>query len=78
MSDLVVVAIITAVPSVVAAVCTLINQKKLREIHIDLNGRLTELLVSTGAASHAEGKVEGITQEQARKNAEVSAYHGPG
>lgn len=77
MTDIVRVALIAAVPGLLSTISTLViyllSRKKLNQIHIDLNGRLTQLLTATDIASRLKGKAEAQ-----KEHAEVSAYHGPG
>jgi len=46
------------------------NRKKLKQLHIDINSRLTELLRSSGASERAEGILEGrrlgVVEEEKR------------
>lgn len=64
---LVVIASVTSIASVVVAVVTaLSNRSKLKEIHVSLNSRLSELLTTTGISSRAQGNAEGVAAEQAR------------
>lgn len=58
MSDVVLVALIAAVPSTLAAVVSLLNHQKIANLEIRVNGRLTELLALTATSSHAEGKLD--------------------
>ena len=55
MSDLVWVAAIAAVPSTLAALVGLLNHRKIDEVGLRVNGRLTELLHLTATSSKAEG-----------------------
>lgn len=54
------IAVLTALPPTIAAVAALMvamrNDRKITEIHIGLNGRLTELLEASKIAAHAEGR----------------------
>ncbi len=58
MSDAVMVALIAAIPSTIGALVGLRNKRDIRQLHLDVNGRLTELLEQTARASHAEGKAD--------------------
>lgn len=66
MSDQFWIAFFACIPATIAALGALFvsinNQMKLRKIHIDVNGRLTQLLSLTATASRAEG----ILQEKER------------
>ena len=55
MTDLVKVALITAVPSTLAAIIGIFNRTKLAAVSEQVDGRLTELLALTRKSSHAEG-----------------------
>lgn len=63
MDQIVKVALIAAAPPTLAALATMVgnirNGRKLKELHVIVNSRLTELLAASKAASHAEGKAEG-------------------
>jgi hypothetical protein len=63
MSDPVQIALIAGVPPTLVAaaalVASVLNHKKIQELHVIVNSRLTELLNETRIASHAEGKAEG-------------------
>lgn len=52
--------ILPSIPPTIAALAALIvalrNDKKIAEIHIGLNGRLSELLEASKIAAHAEGR----------------------
>jgi hypothetical protein len=58
------VAIITALPPTVVAAAALItslsNHKDIKELHVIVNSRLSELLEQKGKAEHAAGRREGI------------------
>jgi hypothetical protein len=58
MTDIVKVALITAVPSTIAAVVSIFNRKKLEKVSDQVDGRLTELLALTRKSSHAEGVLQ--------------------
>ncbi len=59
MSDPVIIAMIVAIPPTFTALCglgvSLINQRKLRTLHLQVNSRLDQLLISSKNLSHAEG-----------------------
>jgi hypothetical protein len=59
MTDIVKVAIITAVPGTIAAVMGVFNRAKLGDVGRRVDGRLSELLEETRKASKAEGVKEG-------------------
>jgi hypothetical protein len=63
MTDIVRVALITATPPTIVALgalaASLSNYRKIAELHVIVNSRLSELLKVTGKASFAEGKAEG-------------------
>lgn len=70
----IIVAIVTALPPTFAAIAALIvalrNDRKITEIHIGLNGRLTELLEANKIAAHAEGR-------EAERNEQKAATTAP-
>jgi len=55
MSDIVIAAIILGVPATAAAVQAFYTHKKLEEVGLKLNGRLSELLEITKISSFAAG-----------------------
>lgn len=55
MTDIVKVAFITAVPSTLAVVVGIFNRKKLGEVGVQLDGKLTEFIESAKDAAYAKG-----------------------
>ena len=55
MSDVIVVAIIAALPGTIAAVLGIVNRQKLGVVGERVNGRLSELLELTRQSSKADG-----------------------
>ncbi len=58
MSDVVIVALIGALPATLGVCLGLVNRQKIEAVHIAVNSRLTELLELTAKSSHAEGKAD--------------------
>jgi hypothetical protein len=65
MTEAVQVALVVAIPgtigslaAVLAAIGAWRNSVKLNEIHIDMDGRFTQMLAMTKQASHAEGVLD--------------------
>jgi hypothetical protein len=58
MSDVVIVAIIAALPGVLAAILGRQNRNKLEQVSGQIDGRLTELLELTRKSSHAAGMLD--------------------
>jgi hypothetical protein len=56
-----------SMPSWVSVALAFMNRNKLTELHKEVNSRLSQLVVSSTAAAHAEGKAEGVTEERAKK-----------
>ena len=56
MSDVVLVAIIAAIPGTVGAILGFINHGKLDTVKTEINGRMTELLKSSGDVRYNEGE----------------------
>lgn len=56
--------VVVAVISALAAIYAVI---KVKELHIIVNSRLTELLERSGKAQRAEGKEEGVKEERLRR-----------
>ena len=72
MSDTVLVALIvgaTTVISAIIALTTALLTRRLSDLEIKVDGRLTQLLESTRAGAHAEGVTRG---EQDQRDREVS------
>jgi ACT domain-containing protein len=59
-----VIRLLTAIAAVGAAVMSIINSRRIKEVHVSINSRMDQLLRATGAAS----KAEGIEQERAEQN----------
>jgi hypothetical protein len=74
LSEPVQIALIVAVAPTLLALAGVVNSvrnsQKLNTIHVDLNSRLTQLLLATGASAHANGKAEGVAQERAAQISE--------
>ena len=75
MTDVVAVAIISAVPSTVAAIAGLIgalysrsNHSRLGGLQTDVNSRMSELIKLTGTSAEARGRAEGVEAERTRKD----------
>lgn len=67
---LIIVALISVIPSSIAAILGLLsfirsykNATAIQEVHLSLNGRLTELLETTKDKAQAEGQEEGRIKE---------------
>lgn len=58
--------VLTAIAALVAAVMSIRNSSKIKEVHISINSRMDQLLKEKGIASRAEGVIEG--QQQALNN----------
>jgi hypothetical protein len=56
--------ILTALAAVAAVVVSLINGKKINDVHISINSRMDQLLRATGIAA----KAEGVEQERRQSN----------
>ena len=69
MDSTVKVAIIASIPGALTGLGTLIysvlNRKALTNIHVAINSRLSELLVSSIRAAKAEGRREGVESRDA-------------
>jgi hypothetical protein len=50
---------VSALAALGAVVMSYRNSKKIQEVHIDINSRMTELLRVSGQTAHAEGVVQG-------------------
>jgi hypothetical protein len=57
-------AIIAACGGAAAAIMSAVNRKKINELHVLVNSRLTQLLEQTGKASFAEGRQAGMDSEK--------------
>lgn len=69
-SDLVIMAMIAAVPptlmALAAVITSLHTQRKLQDVHNQINGRMEQLIEEVGSTSRAEGRAEGIEAERVR------------
>lgn len=57
--------VVTAVAALGALVWSIKNGKKIDEVSINVDGRLSELLKLTGQSSHAEGVIQGREEQKA-------------
>lgn len=64
MSQVILVAIIAAVPGALAAIMGLLNHGRVNKLIIEVNGRLTELLASARKESRATGHREGMAERR--------------
>jgi hypothetical protein len=64
MSDIVWVAVIAAVPATVSALLGVRNSRKIEDLHLIVNSRLSELLMITRISSFAEGVKEQKDKER--------------
>jgi hypothetical protein len=68
------IALVTATPptlfSVASFVSSLLNRRKIINVHLGMNSRMDELLRQKGISSHAEGRAEAEAEaEQKAKDA---------
>lgn len=54
----------TSLVTVAVMISTFLNGRKLKALHIEVNSRLSQLLVATGASEHARGTAEGRAAAQ--------------
>lgn len=68
MSETIIVAVIAAIPTTLASIAAFLqsrkNTAKLAAIHVEINGRLTQLLELTGKASHAQGMKDELDRDK--------------
>jgi hypothetical protein len=64
MTDVVLIAIVAAVPASLAAVVSLFNRNKLSQVETRMDGRLDELLIISKAQSYTLGKAAGKIEEK--------------
>jgi hypothetical protein len=57
--------LISALGALIAAIASLINRKKIQELHLLVNSRLTQLLDVTKSSAHAQGVKEGESSGRA-------------
>ncbi len=50
---------LTALVALAAVVSSLMNRKKLNALHVELNSRLSQLLITNAASERAQGVLEG-------------------
>lgn len=71
MSDEIWIAVIAALPPTIAAVLGILaGRKKLQDIHVQLDGRLSELLESARKVSDTAGEKRGREEERERQEHE--------
>jgi crotonobetainyl-CoA:carnitine CoA-transferase CaiB-like acyl-CoA transferase len=58
-----IVGVLTAVAALIAAIVSVRNSGKIREVHISINSRMDQLLTERGIAARAEGVIEGQAQK---------------
>lgn len=63
MSDVVVVALISAVPAVIAAIGAFVAVFKVATVHTLINSRVDELVAATRSLAHAQG----VSDERAER-----------
>jgi len=51
------------ITALLALVSNVFNRSALKKIHIDINSRITELLLEKGKASFQEGRREGVESQ---------------
>jgi hypothetical protein len=61
--------LVTAALALTAAVLGLVNRRKIHDVHVDLNSRLSQLV----EAEHARGVSEGASAERAAHDAGATA-----
>ena len=66
-------AIAPTVAALLATITSLRNAKKIQEVHVSLNGRLTQLLASTKLEGQSEGRREERDIQAARPTREAIA-----
>jgi hypothetical protein len=69
MTDIVIVAIVTAIPACLATIVSLFNRQKLNEVHHQMNGRLDQLLIISKEQSFTIGKAAGKIEEKGEADA---------
>lgn len=67
MTDVVLVAIIAAIPGTIAALLTVIGNRKVDSIHVQVNSRMDQLLASVGRENQASGRAAGVEEERSRE-----------
>jgi hypothetical protein len=60
--------LISALAALLAAGFGIYNSRKISDVHVAIDGRLTQLLVTTQQASHAAGVVQGRVEEAVSRN----------
>jgi hypothetical protein len=59
--------ILSALGGLGAVVTSWMNKSKIQEVHLTVNGRLTELLEKTRIVAHAEGRAEVLREIESKK-----------
>lgn len=65
---------VTLLGAVVSLIVAIRNGRAVKELKVNVDGRLSNLLELTASSSHAEGKLEGVAQEKS----DVKAASGNG
>ena len=63
--------ILAAFASVAAVIGNIVNGRKIHNVHVEINSRMTELLEVAVKASHSEGVAAGRRQEEIRQAGET-------
>jgi hypothetical protein len=67
MSEVILVAIIAAIPGSLAAVLSFLNREKIKEVHVMMNSRFTEMLRVAVAAAEARGELAAGARQETNK-----------
>jgi len=59
---------VTTIVSTIAAIMGVNNRNAIKNVHLDINSRMTELLKATTSAAHAEGAKDGLKDDAAAKS----------
>jgi hypothetical protein len=56
--------LVSSLAATAAVVSSLLNRKKIDEVHLSINSRMSELLKEKGIAAHAQGREEGLAERE--------------
>jgi hypothetical protein len=56
-----IIALITALAAAIAVILGAVNKAKINELHVSVDGRLTQLLEANSKSAHAEGVIQGTS-----------------
>ena len=56
--------LVASLASVGAVISSFLNRRKIDEVHLSINSRMSELLKEKGIAANAQGREEGLAERE--------------